>query len=179
VKRKLIVSIALAATLVCGASITPAMAYFTDNTEATGSIPIKIGTTTTIHEWYREKVKYVKIGNSEDSDSPVWIRAKVQTNIEYSTEGADNPSNWPSSPDANDWYNYSTPVDPGEAAEILKVQLTFPTVKSETKPGAEIGDNFNVIVVYESTPAEYDESTQSYKAPNWDNVLDRVTEGVN
>lgn len=174
-KRKLLVSIALAATLICGASVTPAMAYFTDSTIATGSIPVKVGATTTIHEKFAQRSKRVTISNSEDSASPVWIRARVYTNVDYKAQG----TNWPEA-DAQGWYNYASPVDPGKATEELKVELTFPKVKYEKDPGEAVyDDNFNVIVVYESTLAEYDESTQSYKAPNWDNVLDRATEGVN
>ena len=46
-----------------------------------------------------------------------------------------------------DWYYYGSPVDPGQAASVLNVQIP-----STSLPEAEEGATFNVIIVYETTP---------------------------
>ena len=169
-KRKPLIAAALAVALVFGAAIAPASAYFTDTTQATGSQAVKVGTTTRIHEWYAERQKHVTISNDEDSAEPVWVRAKVFSPVEYNAVG----EGWPTSPDADGWYEYADVVQPGASAREFIVTLTFPTVQSETQPdGAVYGDNVNVVIVYESTPAKHAADGKSYEAPDWANVQDR------
>ena len=75
-----------------------------------------------------------------------------------------------------DWYVYGEAVDPGKSTAPLDVTITFPTrKKADNDPsGYEIGDNFNVVVVYESTPAKYDKNNDP--APDWSLVYDTVSE---
>ena len=163
-KRTPLVAAALAVALVFGASIAPASAYFTDTTQATGAIPIKVGTTTEIQEWYADRTKHVTISNSEDSATPVWVRARVYSPVPYSTVG----QNWPAMPGADGWFVYPEPIAPGAVTSDLEVTVTFPPVKSDAQPdGSVYGDNVNVIVVYESTPAYLVEGTQTYAQPDW------------
>ena len=169
-KREPLIAAALAAALVLGATIAPATAYFTDTTQATGGHPVKVGTSTDMKEWYAEKQKHVTISNDEDSAQPVWLRAKVFSPVEFSAAG----QGWPTSPDVDGWYEYSSVVEPGASTEELVVTLTFPEVKSDKQPdGAVYGDNVNVVVVYESVPANHGAGESAYEAPDWTAVLDR------
>ena len=178
-KRSYIIAVALASSLMVGACIVPAWAYFTDTTMATGGLPITVGTETDMHEWYAKSTKHVVISNSEDSATPVYVRARViaSDRLEYTAAG----DSWPAAPDANGWYNYTELVDPGKDSKELTVTITFPTVKSEEQPdGSVYGDNYSIVIYYESTPAIWNTNAGAYDPPNWDNVVySNVDEGGN
>lgn len=168
-RRKPIIAAALAVALVAGASIAPAQAYFTDTTQATGTVEIKFGTTTRIQEWYAERVKHVSIGNDADSDDPVWVRAKMFVPAGIGYEVAFAGTEWVTTPDANGWYYYRSTVAPGADTSEFTVTLTFPTVKSDAQPDGDAvyGDNYNVIVVYEAVPADGDNAVSAYTDVTW------------
>ena len=155
-RRGKVVAVALAASLALGMGAAPAWAYFTDSHHADGGLPIKGQPDTDIHEWYAEATKHVVITNDEEAGLPVFVRAKVQTSLTFEAVG----KGWSAKPDEDGWYYYDTVVDPGAETQDLTVKVTFPTVKSEEQPDgtAVYGDNYSVIVLYESTPAIYDEN---------------------
>lgn len=169
-KRFYIIAVAIASSLMVGACIVPAWAYFTDTTMATGGLPVTVGTDTEMHEWYAKSTKHVVISNSKDSATPVYVRASVfaSSELEYTATG----EGWPAAADEKGWYNYSALVDPGAEANELTVTITFPVVKSEEQPDAAVyGDTHSVIVYYESTPAIWNSKAGAYDPPNWDNVV--------
>ena len=158
-RRRIAVLVALVALVMC-MGVTPALAYFTDSTEASGGPVIGIQPTTHIEEEYADGVKHVTVANDEKSTVAVFVRARAYSaeTITVSGEG------WTAE---GDWYVYGEAVNPGESTAPLDVKITFPE-------GYEIGDNFNVVVVYESTPAKYDENNNP--APDWSLIYDTVAE---
>ena len=178
-KKATLLLAALAFALVMAMGVAPAWAYFTDTTMASGALDIEAGPTTThFHEWYGTKTKHLQVENAEDAAAPVFVRAKA-----FGPESSDLELKWDIKGEgwtaADDgWYVYGTAVDPGKSTNELTVSLVFPKVKSETQPsGSVYGDNYNVIVVYESTPARYDDAGNP--DPDWGDTLDSETEENN
>lgn len=164
-KRKTTLLAALAIASVLGMGIAPAGAYFTDSSTANGGIPIGITPSTDFYEWYENGVKHLTVTNSADASSPVFVRARAYTSLPTTIAG----SGWTAADDG--WYYYGPAIAPGGTSEDLTVTIQFPTIRSTDEPnGAEIGDNYNIIVVYESTPAIYD--AQGNPAPDWSYILD-------
>lgn len=155
------------ALLVGSAGIGTAWAYFTATYRAAGGLTIKVQPNTDIYEHYGSGLKQIVITNQEDS-VPVFVRAKVYAkpeNLEYiAGEG------WSATPDAEGWYYYLADggvVQPGsETATALEVKISWPegttTVDEQGNViedvAAKMGEEFNVIVVYEATPVQYDAS---------------------
>lgn len=163
--RKATILAAVAFVLVMCMGIAPAWAYFTDTTNASGTIPIGIEPSTDITEEFDELGKHVTIVNDEDATAAVFVRVRVYSPVECQVAG----EGWSGPEDG--WYYYGEAVAPGGKTTVLDAKITFPKAKeSGAAEGAEVGDNFNVIVVYESTPAVYDENGNP--APDWNNVLD-------
>lgn len=168
-KRKATVLAVVAFVLVMCMGIAPAWAYFTDTTMASGSLEIGVKPSTDIHEEYGEGIKHVTVKNNDDASAAVFVRVRVYSPVECEVSG----EGW-TGPDA-DWYYYGEAIDPGKETKVLDVKITFPKVKVEGETdGAMPGDNFNVVVVYEATPAVYDD--QGNPAPDWNNVIDTVEE---
>lgn len=179
-KRRNIALVAILVAMVLCAGISPAWSYFTDRSMATGGMKISVKPTTTIEENYHERVKDVVITNSSASDVDVFVRARVYASIAPTISGDgwsgpfDDEGNATS--DATAWYYYGSPdnltlVAPGDQTTTLKVALEFPENATED-------DEFNVIVVYESTPVQYREDGTPYA--DWSYILDEGTaEGGN
>ena len=157
-KKKIILPglLALALTLVLCTGVGPALAYFTDSSTAEGGIALNLGYTTTITETVTNLIKQLTIKNEEGVD--VFIRARAFVGGDYGLSvGGDN---WTAD---GDWYVYSLPVSATDSTKPL-------TVTVNNVPASLIDDDsFNVAVVYESTPAQYDENGTAYA--NWDITL--------
>jgi len=162
-RRNAVILAVLAFALVLGMGIAPAWAYFTDSTMASGAIEIETATQhkTHIHEWVKDGVKHVSIENDASSSTAVFVRARVFTSLKYTTAG----TNW-SAADADGWMTYSQAVEPGASTDSLDISITFPDAKQ--------GDNYNAVIVYQSTPAQSD--SQGNPTPDWSQVLDEATE---
>lgn len=162
-KRRTHILALLAMVLVLGAGIGPAWAYFTDTTTVQGSLPISVEPTTTITEENGPGTKTIRIQNTSQAVN-VWVRARVYAAFELGADAAG--TGW--SGQINDWYEYGDPVAPGAETEPLKVtfKLKRKYDPKENPTGAQPDDEFNVIVVYESIPVEYDESGNVLPA-NW------------
>lgn len=154
---KAALGVAAITLLLATPAISPVYAYFTDQSYASGGLPVKAKPNTDIREWYGEKVKHVTIFNKEES-VPVFVRARVYAYAEYldTVEG----SGW-SGPNEDGWYYYQDSLEPGEEANELLVKIKFPAGKETIGPDGSVieeydqtGENFNVIVVYEATPAD-------------------------
>lgn len=158
-KKKNACLAALAVVLVLTASIGSAMAYFTAYTTAAGGYTINLGSKTTIEETFSDWTKHVVISNAEKSE-PVFVRARAFGGSAFTITGSG--SGWRDGGDGF-WY-YEEPLAGGSST----AELTF---SIEGVPeNALVGDSFNIVVVYESTPALYHEDGSVYA--DWTMILD-------
>ena len=153
-RKKILLGITAALLIAIAAfGIGKAYAYFTTYVEAKGQRTIRLGDETTIEENYGDWKKDVQITNSADSAKAVWVRAQAFAGSEYKLgyngKGSGSES-WTDEPDADGWYYFSTPIAPGESTKTLTISITD---LDGNKPAAEDGKTFNVVVVYETTPA--------------------------
>ena len=165
-KRRHFLLAAIAAVLVFSAGIGGTWAYFSTTMRAVGSVPIDIGTSTEIEEpdvinW----VKHVIIRNEENSQ-PVFVRVQAfagsQYTLTYSGEG------WTDGGDG--WWYWDEPLAADSSTGELLVAI------GNVPADVQVGDNFNVAVVYESTPVQYEADGTAYA--DWSYILDDgTTEG--
>ena len=152
-KKKSVIFAAITIVLILAANLPLAWGYFSTYTEAKGGVriqPRKIETEIKepeISAW----TKHVVITNSADG-TPVYIRAKALCGSEY-TLTYDGGENW--TPGEDGFYYYNKILNPGEETPELLVKINNP-------PKGENGQEFNVVVIYESTPVRYDENGNPY-----------------
>lgn len=143
--KKILAAAAIVLPLSIGAG--NALAYFTANVEASGGAPVAVGTDTNIVEEFGDWTKHITISNKPGGGA-VWIRAKAfcgeKYGLEYSGEG------W-SKGETDDYWYYGSILEPGGApANVLDVTITGVPADDEER------EDFNVIVIYERTPVEYE-----------------------
>ena len=159
---------AVALLSVLAAGIGGAGAYFTDRAEGSQNHTVRLGDSTTVQENTVDWSKQVTITNSATSDQAVWVRAQafagsdIQGDLKYGGTG------WTTEADANGWYYYASPVQPGQTAAVLNVQLPDQKIKEKE---ADEGLKFNVIVVYETTPALDIDGTETAQTADWTAAL--------
>ena len=126
--------------------IGTALAYFTANTSAMGGQKVSLEYHATPEEDISGTTKYIRI-TADKGSMPIYVRARAYSayNVDYSNYQGE--SGWVENSDG--WCYYSTPIQNGESTSRLVAAISFPV--------AENGDSANVIVVYEYTPAQYDE----------------------
>lgn len=137
---KVFLTAVLAAVLVMG-SITPVYAYFTANAEARGGLPIK-----SIDTNPKEKVldgqKQLTVENSENG-TPVYVRARAFSGDASAALTYTAEVGWTDGGDG--WWYYTNILNSSESTTVLTADI------SKVIPeDAKVGDNFNVVVVYES-----------------------------
>ncbi len=157
----------LAALLVAGSSLSAAWGYFTTYTQARGGLPIDLGHETEIHEDVSDMTKHLVIENKEES-SPVFVRARGFSDSEHPLTYSAPEGGWKDGGDGF-WY-YEKPLQPGESTTKLDVKIGLPGGEPED------GDEFNVVVIYESTLALYDAEGNPYA--DWGVILDKYEEGA-
>lgn len=161
-KRTAIFIVSLGLCLALIAPVGVAWGYFTSYVTTRGSLPISLGTQTEITEDFSNWTKSISVSNQTGS-SPVFIRVKAfsgsNLNLSYDDR---NEGLW--NLDADGYWYYANPVDPGSSTSILKVII------GGAPSDAKENDEFNVVVVYESTLALYDANGKPYA--NWDTILD-------
>ena len=134
----------LALVLILTLSVQPALAYFTDSTQAAGSVELYFGSKTEITEEVKDLVKTVTITNTEGA--PVWVRAVAYVGSAFELE----VSGWGSPAGSDTWVYYGVPIAAGEATTGLKVAVTKIPSSSDYSM-----KSFNVGVQFESIPVEY------------------------
>lgn len=177
----------LAVATVLAAGIGSANAYFTTYAEAKGGIPVELGDRTQIWEGFSEWTKKLVITAEEDSE-PVWVRARAFARSDYplvyTYAGNDIPyyTTAESVPGDVVWYTlgdgyyyYNGLVDLEHPSAQLDIKITGVPVKPEDSTEGSTEDfapeDFNVIVIYESTPVRYDEGGNLLPA-DWNEILD-------
>lgn len=159
-KRSVLFAVAVVA-LILASNLPLAWGYFSTYTEASGRVQIQGRRIDTeieepdVSEW----TKHVKITNSEDG-SPVYIRAKAFCGSEYELV-YDGQGHW--SQGADGYYYYDGILEAGGETPELLVKINNPPEKPVD------GQEFNVVVIYESTPVRYDANGRPYA--DWGQVL--------
>ncbi len=150
-KKRNIFLTACTIILVCSVSIGSAFAYFTTYTEAKGGYTISLGDKTTIEEpKVSEMTKHIVIKNLEGSE-PVWVRARAFGGEVYELIYSDKSGKW--LPNSDGYYYYKDILTAGQSTEELLVKI-------ENIP--EDAEDFDIVVVYETTPVLYDENGEPY-----------------
>ena len=156
-KKNLKYLILLTVLLTALAAARPVLAYFTGSVLAEGGRPVRIRTTDTPHEDFSDKdwIKRLTVKNTgsvEDGDAAIFVRARAFAGetfpLHYSGSG------WTDGGDG--WWYFDTPVEPGRTTTEFCVEITgIPEDDAEAQ-------DFNVAVVYESTPALYRSDGTAY-----------------
>lgn len=163
-KRAKHIAIAVALLVVVIALATgvgKTLAYFTTYAEAKGSIEITMGDKTQIEEEFDTWTKHVAIKNESEPSQPVFVRVKAfaGSGFELIYKG---DSKW--TPGGDGYYYYTPVLNAGDTTTVLDVKI------ENIPKNPDAGENFNVVVIYETTPVYYDEAGNP-KA-NWNVILD-------
>ena len=164
---KFIMAALLAAALIA-VMAGQAWAYFTTYAEAQGGYEINLKDHEQIEEEVTDLEKQIAISNDADSTMPVFIRVQAYTGSQYNLTYTTGEG-WTDGGDG--WYYCTEPVAPGDKTPVLKAGIY-----DLGKEDVEDGQNINIVVVFESTPAiyAYDEANDSYTASaDWSNILDK------
>ena len=178
-KKRSYLLILLAAVLTVCILVQPALAYFTDRTNAKGSIPVTFGTTTELYESVVGFTKTISIGNTGDpeTDELIWVRARAYAGVTYPL-AVTLADGWYDGEDG--WYYYGTPLVPGATQDPPAAGSVTTGLKVEVTeiPEADAGDHMytqiNVAVIYETASVHYGEDGNILPA-NWNIILDNGT----
>ena len=142
-KRHIILGV-LAIVLVLCSTIGMSFAYFTTYATSQGGYVIK--SQPRIDEKFENKKKTIWITNSENA-SPIFVRAKVFSGSDF-TINYEPGADWTYDTDDHYWY-YTKPLQGGEPTTDLVASI------DKIPEGLINGDEFNIVVVYESVLAVY------------------------
>lgn len=148
----------LGLVLLLSSSLKDSLAYFTTYTTTRGSARLTIGPRTEIEEAIERQTKQIQIENTGETDC--FVRTRIYagsllllTESEVVPEGGS--SHWRK--DADGWWYYEAILRPGEKTNVLSVKIDVTKEMMNQKI-----DNFNVVVVQESTPVLYREDGTPY-----------------
>ena len=148
----------LALVLLFGTSLKDSLAYFTTYTTTRGSARLALGPRSELEESIDRQTKQIQIENTGETDC--FVRARIYAGSllglaesEIVPEGGS--SHWRK--DADGWWYYEAILKPGELTNVLSVKIEV----TREMMDLEI-DNFNVVVVQESTPVLYREDGTPY-----------------
>lgn len=187
-KRKNIVLTALALALIFTAGIGSAQAYFTTYAKAQGGVQLALGGRRELTEEFSDWTKTLTVTNNADSAEPIYVRARVYApeRLYLGTDRAEVPltceiigDGW--SGPYGDYFYYTRPVAPGEGTTELRVHIQgIPAKDDPLYAELQEGDQFNVVVTYESIPVTYTPEGEPVDpmTADWDRQLDSgTTEG--
>ena len=153
-KKRHIVLAILAVAFVLTSSIGTAIAYFTTFVTAKGGYVVHVANQSEIEETYDKGAKTLSIKNTgETGKYPIFVRVRAFAGDDYIiTPVADNEGKWnlnPSSPLNTDYWYYTEAVYGQASTTEMSIEINYADSTKEWKDGNER----NIIVVYESTPA--------------------------
>ncbi len=163
-KKKSIYLAVFAVVLVLAGSAGSAWVYFTTYVEAAGTQTISLGDETTVEEEFNSWTKHIVITSDEDSE-PVYVRARAYCGSQYELVYTASEK-W--TPDSDGYYYYSDILNAGEKTSEFIVKIE--NVPEDVTDASE----FNVAVIYETTPVLYDEDGNPYA--DWNGKLDVTVE---
>lgn len=161
------IPVLMAVGLIFAGQINSANAYFTTYVTAKGGYVVSWEHHEEMTETFSEWTKYVTIASKADS-VPTFIRVKAFGDTKYDLKIMGN--DWEYNP-ADDFYYYKKDLQGGQITTPLSVKISNIPVSPRE------GDNFNVVVVYESIVAEYNQDG-SIKNPMECNWQDKLGTGI-
>ncbi len=147
-RRNALILAGLALVLVLCASIGTALAYFTTYAQTRGGFALDLRHRSEIEvtEKFSQWTKRITLTNSETA-GPVFVRARAIAPTALTLQYLDESGKW--TPGEDGFYYYGGVLNAGESTpELLAKIAGVPVAPRE-------GESFNVVVVYESTPALY------------------------
>lgn len=154
--------LALALVCVVGVSIRGALSYFTSYAEAEGGMILDLQEESSKKEVF-DGIKHLTIKNTSKTLS-VYVRAKAIITEKYADSLTCTGEDWRDGGDGYYYYNKLLPA--GAEATPLDVAFSSPEAPGE-------GDEFNVAIIYETIPAQYDNDGNPVE--NWNQKIDIVT----
>lgn len=152
ITRKRILLFAVTLIMVLAAMSVPAsLAYFSDQSKASGDKDVKLGWETVLHEDVKDNNKHITIENKGDTN--VIVRVAVFA-ADFAT--VDPGDDWQLK---DGWYYYKKILKAGERTPELFVE-----VKAEESSQAD----FNIIVVHESSRVVYSDNNTLKVPDGWD-----------
>jgi hypothetical protein len=162
-KKKTLLAALLAAALTLGASVGSALAYFSAYTSAGGERALALVPVTTITETQvNENMKKIVVTNTGGAPCFVRVLAFPGGGV---TLGGEGGNGWAARNTEGYWY-YAPVLAPGEASGELEIPIGDLPAEGE----------FNIALVYESTPAIYNAGTGDYEA-DWSLDVTIVDDG--
>ena len=165
---------ALALVLAAGIHVGDALAYFTTCASASGRVQIGLDfTETETGDDVRDWTKHISIENT--GTSACFVRVKVLAGEKYQkylSYTSEREGSWELREDGY-WY-YDRALEAGEKTAELLAALDRAQLKADTEEGGR--EEFNVIVVQESTPVLYDSTGNPYA--DWTMEAEGAKEGA-
>ncbi|WP_302607853.1 hypothetical protein [uncultured Dubosiella sp.] len=145
------------------ASVPAAIAYFTTYASASGTVEITLQAETEIVEELPDsRSKRVQVQLSMDSQL-VYVRVRVFSGSQYAIDARPGSNHWNR---VGEYWEYAIPLYPKEGQNV-----TDPIVFGIEDAPADVVQDFNVIVVSESVPVEFDEEGQPLPA-DWNKTIE-------
>ena len=168
-------AVALIAVAVLAVSVPSALAYFSDYKEAQGKVQIFLTPEPESYEYIVDGYKKLVIKNNDTAMDSCWVRARAFGTDDHMTYEVD-AAYWDFNAE-DGWYYYKTPLAPGEEtkADTFNVKVSY---ESPDDPEAIdlFVDEFNIVMVYESTPVLY-EGTPDDPKPYADWSIEYIQRG--
>ena len=152
IKRKIL--LVIAAVLVLSLSVGFASAYFSDYEAANGSAAVKLGGKTQIEEKWPEGNKSVAIKNIGETEVVVRVAIYGPTGMQITKSGK-----WV---EQDGYYYYNGVLQPNE---LTSRDSTL--IASVKEIQADLGDNFDIVVMQESKQAPYDKNGNLLPMSEW------------
>lgn len=137
----------LAVCLCAAAAVGVSLAYYTDTSNATGSVPFSVSPGTEITETFDGMNKDITIKN--EATTPVVVRFKaVYPSADFATVTVESSSaNWVVLNEDDGWIYYAQPLMGGAETDQLDVKVD---------PRDDAPSSFDITVIQQSAYAVYD-----------------------
>lgn len=143
---------ALAACLFAMTAVGVSVAYYTDTSSASGSMPVSTTPDTTITEEFVGNNKHIVIHN-EEGKAPVVVRVKyVAPSGNIAEVNAVLDAGWIKLSENDEWIYYAQPLLAGEPTSELVINVT---------PSKNAPISFYIPVIQQYAPAYYKNGTLS------------------
>ena len=155
--KKNIFLLVIAMVLVLSLTVGLTLAYFSDYTEAKGGAKLALGNTTEIKEDVTKDSKTVYVTNTGETNVVVRVMIVGPTGLKVTASGK-----WEQH---GDYYYYKEILQPDKTTEGTLVADT-----KDYPVGADLGDDYQIVVVHESAQPTYDGSNKVKTPEGWDYI---------